>query len=127
MLSEASLLLFSCFTILSLWLLSSCPGNDSCTSSHCVYILKRKNKEQIEHRESASQVCPQTESHGHFFLPGETWEVSFGAERITITSKNEPLLVRKKESIIGGQTTTGAATLCKGKQPQGNSVEALIL
>lgn len=77
--SEAGLLLFSCFTILSLWLLSSCPGNDSCTSSHCVCILKRKDKEQIEHRESASQVCPQTEPHGHFFffawgnLGGEFW------------------------------------------------------
>lgn len=61
-----------------------------------------------------------------FFLPGETWEVSFGAERITIPSKKPPL-VRKKGSIIGGQTATGAATLHKGKQPQGNSVEALIL
>lgn len=43
-----------------------------------------------------------------FFLPGETWEVSFGAERITIPSK-KPLLVRKKgrEAKEGKEKTGG--------------------
>ena len=75
--SEASFLV-SFFTIHSLWLLSLYSKNNGCMSSHCVCLPRRKGREQKEHRVLLARSVPG---------PGETGEVSSGAEHTPLQIK----------------------------------------